>query len=392
MQGRIEKTNRHGEGVHGAEDAVEILALEREQIRERRFAIRGVSRHDHASHGSDALARAEKHVLGSDEADAFGAVVAGGGGVLGSVRVGQHLERARLVHPGHELSEVTADSRRGELGGAADHLARGAVEAHPVALVQLHPAQTQPPVLLVHHELRAPGHARLAPSTRDDRRVRRHAAARGEDTLRGVHPADVLGRRLDAHQDALLALRVQILSRLRVEHDLSDSRAGRGRETHADDVRGVRASSLNCGCRSWSTCVGSTIWIAARVDSPRSRGRRRSSPRRAGALPASRLEHVQLTLLHGELDVLHVLVVLLQQLRVAHEVFVRVRQAFFIVRYPRGSNPGDDVLALRVDQYSPYSRFSPVEGLRVKHTPVPEVSPMFPNTIAWMFTAVPFAP
>ena len=28
----------------------------------------------------------------------------------------------------------------------------------------------------------------------------------------------------------------------------------------------------------------------------------------------------------------------------------------------------------------------------MKHTPVPEVSPMLPNTIAWMFTAVPFRP
>ena len=33
---------------------------------------------------------------------------------------------------------------------------------------------------------------------------------------------------------------------------------------------------------------------------------------RAGALAAPRLEHVELTLLHGELDVLHILVVLLE--------------------------------------------------------------------------------
>ena len=72
---------------------------------------------------------------------------------------------------------------------------------------------------------------------------------------------------------------------------------------------------------------------------------------RAGALPASRLEHVQLTLLHGELDVLHVLIVLLQQLRVAHEVFVRVRQSVLHrENIFGGSNPGDDVLPLRVDQ------------------------------------------
>ena len=38
---------------------------------------------------------------------------------------------------------------------------------------------------------------------------------------------------------------------------------------------------------------------------------------------------------------------------------------------------------------SPYSLLSPVEGLRVKATPVAEVSPMLPNTIAWTLTAVP---
>lgn len=33
-----------------------------------------------------------------------------------------------------------------------------------------------------------------------------------------------------------------------------------------------------------------------------------------------------------------------------------------------------------------------MEGLRVKHTPVPEVLPMLPNTMACTFTAVPFRP
>ncbi len=33
-------------------------------------------------------------------------------------------------------------------------------------------------------------------------------------------------------------------------------------------------------------------------------------------------------------------------------------------------------------RYSPYSLRSPVEGLRVKHTPVPEVGPMLPNAMA----------
>ena len=40
-------------------------------------------------------------------------------------------------------------------------------------------------------------------------------------------------------------------------------------------------------------------------------------------------------------------------------------------------------------KYSPYSRLSPVDGSRVKATPVPESPPMLPNTIDCTLTAVP---
>ena len=43
-------------------------------------------------------------------------------------------------------------------------------------------------------------------------------------------------------------------------------------------------------------------------------------------------------------------------------------------------------------RYSPKKRFSPVPGSRVKATPVPELSPMFPKTMAWTLTAVPQSP
>ena len=38
---------------------------------------------------------------------------------------------------------------------------------------------------------------------------------------------------------------------------------------------------------------------------------------------------------------------------------------------------------------SPYGALSPVDGLRVNATPVPESSPLLPYTIVWTFTAVP---
>ncbi len=40
---------------------------------------------------------------------------------------------------------------------------------------------------------------------------------------------------------------------------------------------------------------------------------------------------------------------------------------------------------------SPYRAFSPLAGSRVNATPVAEVSPRLPNTIAWTVTPVPIA-
>ena len=50
------------------------------------------------------------------------------------------------------------------------------------------------------------GNAWLAHAARDHSGVRRHAAARRQDALGGVHAVDVFRRSLDAHQDDLLAV------------------------------------------------------------------------------------------------------------------------------------------------------------------------------------------
>ena len=225
VQGRIEQADGHRAPVHRAEDTLEVLPLKGEQVVQRGFARGGVGSHDHAAHRHDALARAEEHVLGADEADALGAVIPRSLGVLGGVRVGENLEAAEFVDPGHELVQVAGYSGRRELNLAADDLAGGAVEGQPVALVKLNAAQQEPPVLLVDHQLGAARHARLAPAARDNRRVARHTPAGGEDTLRRVHAAHVLRGGLHAHQNALLTLRVELLRGLGVEDHLPDGGA-----------------------------------------------------------------------------------------------------------------------------------------------------------------------
>ena len=69
VQRRIEEANRRREALERLEDADEILALIRQELGERGFAVFGVVGEDHLAHGVDAVAF-EEHVLGAAEADA----------------------------------------------------------------------------------------------------------------------------------------------------------------------------------------------------------------------------------------------------------------------------------------------------------------------------------
>jgi hypothetical protein len=83
VQRRIEQANRHRQPLHRGEDADEVLALVRQQLRapSRVFAGGGVGQ-DHLAHRADAIAF-EEHVLGAAEADALGAELARPLGVFG---------------------------------------------------------------------------------------------------------------------------------------------------------------------------------------------------------------------------------------------------------------------------------------------------------------------
>ena len=71
----------------------------------------------------------------------------------------------------------------------------------------------------------------------------------------------------------------------------------------------------------------------------------------AGALAVAALEHEQLLVLDGELDVLHLLVVLLELLADVEQLLVGLGKSLLELRdLLRGADAGDHVLALGVDQ------------------------------------------
>ena len=101
MQRRIDRADRHRRAVHPLEHAVEVGALHRQQLVQRRTAILLVVREDHALHDRDA-ALAEEHVLGAAQPDAAGAECVGQLRLVGLIRVGADAKAAELVGPAEQ--------------------------------------------------------------------------------------------------------------------------------------------------------------------------------------------------------------------------------------------------------------------------------------------------
>ena len=149
VQRRIDRADGDRLAVHGLEHAVEVAALQRQQLGQRGPAVLLVVGEDHALHLLDA-ALAEEHVLGAAQPDAAGAERVRQLGLVRLVGVGADAERADLVGPAEQRREAPVDVRLLRLHLAGEHLedlarpgghlaelhfAREPVEGEPVAFL-----------------------------------------------------------------------------------------------------------------------------------------------------------------------------------------------------------------------------------------------------------------
>ena len=352
VQRRVKEADGHRQPAHRAEDALEVLPLHRQQLGQRRLALLDRLGDDHLAHRGDAVGF-EKHMLRPAESDALRAEGDRLPRVLGRVGVGAYAQGALFVRPFHERLEV-ARNGRGRRGDLPDvDAARRAVDGQLVALADGLAGDGEVLLLLVDEDVSAARHAAAAHTARDDGRVRRAAAAHGEDALGGVHALDVLGRGLQPHEDGFFAA---LGGRLGVgggEANHARRGARRGGQPARSRLRGRKRLGVELRVQQrvellrldlQQRLVGREQALGDEIDGDFQRGRGR-------ALAVAGLEHIELAVFNRKLHVLHIPVMLFQRggdlgearIHLGHHLAQRGNRL-------RRADAGDHVLALRVHQ------------------------------------------
>ena len=182
-------------------------------------------------------------------------------GVVRRVGVGAHLQAPGLVDPPISVSksvvELGLDQRRAPsitspvVPSSDDHVALRTTTS-PLGVWT--PEQ---PSRVVDLERAAAGDAALAHAARDHRRVRGHAAARGQDPSAAFMPLDVLGRRLARTRiDVLAALAAAASASSAVNTTLPTAAPGDAAQAGRDYVC-ARACGRRSGAAARRACPGS---------------------------------------------------------------------------------------------------------------------------------------
>ena len=359
MQRRVQQADGDGQAGHDAEQVGEVLALERQQLGQRRATAGFVMRHDHLADGGDA-GRVEEHMFGAAQADALGAEFARGIGIQRGFGVGAHLHPADAVGPAHQGGEIVRHRRLDHGDAAEEDLPRCAIQGDGIADIDGFAGGGQGLRVVIHRDATGAGHAGPAHAAGDHGGVAGHAATGGQDAAGGVHAVNVFRGGFDAHQNDGFALGGAHFGFIGAEHHRTTGGAGAGRQAFGEQIAG----RFRVQCRVQQLVQRGRInpqdgFLA--VDQPfigHIHGDAHGGG--GGAFAVAGLQHVELAGLHGKLDILHVLVVAFERGADGHQLVVGARHCGFhrlLARLGaggghrlRGADAGDDVLALRVDQ------------------------------------------
>ena len=356
MQRRVEEADGDGVAAQRFKQTFKVCLLHRLDLGESRFALFDRLRADHFAEGVDA-AFAKEHVLGTAQADALRAERGGLLCILRGVCIGTDAQSLILVGEIHDTAEIAAVGICGNgRNEAVVDVAGGAVQRNAVAFMVDLAGEGELLVLLIHLDVAAAGDAAGAHAARNDGRVGGLAAADGQDTLRILHTFDVLRGGLEADEDDLFALFALFNGVFGGEDDGTCSGARGSRNTLADDVLFVSLfQGIGIELRVQEHIERLRIDLHesfllgdhALVDEVAGDLDRRGS----GTLAVTRLQHVEFAVLDGELHILHVAVMIFEDLADFLELLVHIREDVCHLRNGhRGADACDDVFALGVGQ------------------------------------------
>mmetsp|Transcript_48308 Transcript_48308/g.155723 ORF Transcript_48308/g.155723 Transcript_48308/m.155723 type:complete len:444 (-) Transcript_48308:185-1516(-) len=321
VQGRVEQAHRHGQPVHDGEELHHVRALHDQELVQGCPAAGLIQSQYHLAHRHDAVAL-EKHVLSAHEPDAFCTEISGGPGVCRSLGVGANLHTSEAIRPLHDRAEVATQLRghRGDL--TKHHLPRSAIDREHVSRSHHELSDMQVLRGIVHSNCTSSGDARTSHATCHHSSMARHASTRSQDALGRVNAPNVFRTGLDADKQHALPGRAESFGFIGRKDHFAAGCARRGREPLGHNVPG------SIGVQSRMQNLVQTLRLQAHdglrvTDETRTcqvHGDLECSLR--GAFASPRLQHVQLAPLDGELNILHVLEMLLELLPHVQELLV----------------------------------------------------------------------
>ena len=301
-------------------------------------------------------------MLGATQANSLGAKLECELGILGIVGVDAHmvgmatgLVQTNLIGPGQDSVQIAGELGRDQINGAVDDDTLGTVDGNDIALAQHAVDALDTHDLLGGVDVEALNAADTGRThaAGDNGGMARLATVAGQDALGGDHALQVVGVGLPTNQNDLVTLggtRDSVVAR---EHDLAHGGTGAGIKTAGEslvllggvELRVKELVELRGIDAAHGLFAGDQAFLDHFDGDAQGGG--------GGALAHAVLEHPELALLDGKLDIAHIAVMILERQEHALELLTCGLEARGGLEVGDGlgvADTGDDVLALGINQ------------------------------------------
>src|SRR5579871_3386285 len=293
-------------------------------------------------------------MLGAAEANALGTEGTCLNRIARNVGVSANPKFTKWFGPAHDLDEFwIIGLRRHSAQAALDHTASRTVERNPVASFKSLTFHAHLARLFIHRDVAGSGDAAFPHAARDDSGVARHATARSKNASRNFHAMNVFWCGFSPNQnDGVLGRAVPRLldGFVGSENNLTHSGAGRCGKSSREyfyfrslfiEPRNQKVIKLVWFDTEDRLFFGDKSFVYHL--------NRYAHGSASSALAIAGLQHVELAFLNGELEILHVAVVLFETGGDVTQLLIDRRHDFlqFENRHWR-ANAGDHIFTLRI--------------------------------------------